>query len=89
MNIRRKIKIFGCVYKHPNVPVSEVAFDFLSPLFEKLDQQKKERVLIGDFNINILNCKNYTDPSEFIDLMCAPSFYSIINTLTHIHNWLT
>ena len=79
-----KNKIFGCIYKHPKVPVSEFANDFLSPLLEKLNQEKKEIVLMGDFNVNILNCENDKDTSEFIDLMYASLFYPTINIPTRI-----
>ena len=37
-----------------------------------------------DFNINIFNCENDRDTSEFIDLMHASSFYPTINTFTRI-----
>lgn len=41
-NIESKAKkIFGCKYKHPEVPVSEFANDFLSPQSDKLNQEKR------------------------------------------------
>ena len=39
---KAKNKIFGCIYKNPQVPVSEFANDFLSPLLEKLNQEKRK-----------------------------------------------
>ena len=39
---------------------------------------------MGDFNINIPNCENDRDTSEFIDLMYASLFHPTINTPTRI-----
>ena len=36
-----KNKIFGCIYKHSKVPVSEFANEFLRPFLEKVNQEKK------------------------------------------------
>ena len=47
--------IVGCVYKDPGVAIQEFTNDFICPLFEKLLTEKKEVILIGDDNINILN----------------------------------
>ena len=41
---------------------------------------------MGDFDVNILNCENGKDTSEFIDLMYASSFYPTINTPTRMTN---
>ena len=35
---------------------------------------------MGDFDINIPNCENDRDNSEFIDLMYASLFHPTINT---------
>ena len=48
--------VIGCIYKHPKVSVSEFTEDYLVPLLEKLAKEKKETILMGDFNINMLNC---------------------------------
>ena len=39
---------------------------------------------MGDFDVNILNCENGKDTSEFIDLIYASSFYPTINTPTRM-----
>ena len=50
--------VLGCIYKHPKVSVIEFMEDYLVPLLEKLAKEKKETILMGDFNINILNCNS-------------------------------
>ena len=52
----KKNKIFGCMYKHPIASVTEFTNDYIGPLPEKLSHEKKEIILMGDFDINILNC---------------------------------
>ena len=83
-NLRNKNKIIGCIYKHPNVLVAEFTSDFINPILEKLSHEKKEIILMGDFNINILNCDSDKDTTDFIDTMYASSLYPTINTPTRI-----
>ena len=66
-NVRNKN--IGCIYKYPNVAVAEFTSDFINPLLEKLSHEKKEIILMGDFNINILNYDSDKDTSDFIDNM--------------------
>ena len=82
-NLRNKNKIIGCIYKHANVPVAKFKRDFINPLLEKLSHEKKI-ILMGDFNINILNCDSDKNTTDFIDTMYASSLYLIINTPTRI-----
>ena len=52
-NLRNKI--VGCIYKHPNVPVTEFTNDYMGLFLEKLSHEWKEIILMDDFSINILN----------------------------------
>ena len=49
-----------------------------------LSCEKKEIILIGDFNINLLNYDSDKDTTNFVDTMYALSFYPTINTPTQI-----
>ena len=51
-NNNNLITVIGCIYKHPKVPVTKFMEDYLVPLLEKLAKEKKETVLMVDFNIN-------------------------------------
>ena len=79
-NIRNKNKIIGCIYKHPNVAVAEFTSDFINLLLEKLSHEKNQIILMGDFNINILNCDSDKDTSDFVDTMYASPLFFTINT---------
>ena len=76
--------VIGCIYKHPKVPVTKFMEDYLVLLLEKLAKEKKETSLMGDFNINILNCNSDRDKSSFIDTVCSNSFYPTMNIPTQI-----
>ena len=56
----------------------------MGPLLEKLSREKKEIILMGDFNINILNCDSDKDTADFVDTIYVSSLYPTINTPTRI-----
>ena len=58
--------------------------DYLVPILLKLAKEKKETILMGDFNINILNCNSNRDTSSFIDTIYSNSFYLTTNIPTLI-----
>ena len=41
VNENRKNTIVGCIYKHPNMPITEFISDFLEPLLTKISFEKK------------------------------------------------
>ena len=46
--------IVGCLYRHPSMNTKTFNNDYLEPLLEKLNLEKKNILLMGDFNINLL-----------------------------------
>ena len=81
---KKKNTIVGCIYKHPNVSVGEFTNDFLEPLLEKLSFEKKEVILMGDFNINLLNCNIDKSTSDYVDTLYSHAFFPTINSPTRI-----
>ena len=79
MSQKRKT-IVGCIYEHPNVSVGEFTNDFLEPLLEKLSFEKKEVILMGDFNINLLNCNIDKKTSDYVDTSYSHAFFPTINS---------
>ena len=77
---KMKNKVIGCTYKHPKVSISEFTNDFISPLLEKLQLEKKEIILMGDFNINLLNNDTDYQVSDFLNTIYANTFYPTINS---------
>ena len=53
--------------------------DFLEPLLEKLSFEKKEVILMGDFNINLPNCNINKNTSDYVDTLYSCAFFPTIN----------
>ena len=84
MNENRKNTIVGCIYEHPNMPITEFISDFLEPLLTKISFEKKEVILPGDYNINLLNCQSAKNTCDFLELMLSFSFMPKIMNPTKI-----
>ena len=83
-NKNGKNTIVGCIYKLPNMSITELVSDFLEPLLTKISFEKKEVVLLGDYNINLLNCDSDKYTCEFLELMLSFSFLPRIVKPTRI-----
>ena len=67
--------IVGCIYKHPGMCVNTFTNEFLSPLLQLVGRENKSIVLLGDFNINLLNFDSNAGVSNFLDTLGS---YSIL-----------
>ena len=76
---KKKNTVIRCVYKHPKAPVKEFLNDYFTSLLIKLCFEKKEVTLMGDFNVNPLNCDTDKDTSNHIETLYSYSFYPTIN----------
>ena len=49
--------ITGCIYRHPSSKISVNVFsnEHLEPILQKNSKERKECVLMGDFNVDFLN----------------------------------
>ena len=77
-----KKKIVGCIYKHLNVHVTEFTNDYMGLLLEIISCEKKDIILMRNFNINILHYDSDKDTTDFVGNMYASSFYPTISTPT-------
>ena len=64
--------------------IFEFISDFLEPLLNKISFEKKEVILLGDYNINLLNCESDKSTSDFLELMLSFSFLPQIIKPTRI-----
>ena len=69
---------------HPEVSVKEFINDYVQAPLIKLSFEKEEVILMGDFNINLLNCNTDKDISDYIDTLYSHSFCPTINSPTRI-----
>ena len=79
-----KNTIVECIYKHLNIAIAEFNSDFLEPLLTKVSFENKEIILLGDYNINLLNCESDKNTSTFLELMLYFSFMPQIMNPTRI-----
>ena len=54
INKKTKNIIIGCIYRHPCMQINDFNQNFLTPLLEKIFFENKNVILMGDFNINLL-----------------------------------
>ena len=66
------------------MPITEFISDFLEPLLTKISFEKKEVILLGDYNINLLNCESHKNTCDFLELMLSFSFMPKIMNPTRI-----
>lgn len=60
--------VVGTIYRHPCMSIDTFNSDFLKPLVHKLSKEKKQILLLGDFNINLLKCDD--EPvNSFLDIL--------------------
>ena len=76
--------IVGCIYRHPSMCIKEFNNSFLKVLLEKLAKVNKNIILLGDFNINIMNYDCNSDTSAFLNSMCSNSCFPFITQPTRI-----
>ena len=73
---RKRKNIIGCIYKHPKLPIEECHYQFFSPILEKVSFENSDNYILGDFNINLLNCESDRYTACFLDDMdsnsCTP-----------------
>ena len=68
-NKKGKNLIVGCIYRYPCMSVDEFNNDYFNKMLEKINKEKKDIILMGDFNINLLNHDSKSDTHEFLNLI--------------------
>ena len=76
--------IVGCIYRHPNMDITEFIDIYLNRLFEKIKKEKKEIILLGDFNINLMNFENNKETNDYLELITTNSLIPLILKPTRI-----
>ena len=68
LNGTKKNIVCRIVYRHPNTSLQSL-LDHLSKILDKVHKESKLCVIMGDFNINILNCYSHALTGEFMNLL--------------------
>ena len=72
----RKNLVVGCIYRHPSsdISVNEFAENYLESIMSKINKEKKECVLMGDFNIDLLKSTGDNAASKFYNSLSSYFF---------------
>ena len=72
----RKNLVVGCIYRHPSsdISVNDFAEKYLEPIMCKIQREKKECVLMGDFNVDLLKSSGDNAASKFYNTLSSYFF---------------
>ena len=70
--------IVGVVYRHPNSNIQNFTDEFEKRVLEKTKNENKRIVIMGDYNINLMNCESHRHTSNFFDKMISFNFLPYI-----------
>ena len=59
--------VVGCIYRHHGLKIKDFIKSFINPLLTKTNSENKLVVLMGDFNINLMEFDSDKHVSDFLD----------------------
>ena len=84
INKTSKNTTVGCIYKHTTLSISEFNNTYIKDLLVKANSENKEIMLMGDFNINLLNYESNESVANFLDTNCTHGFLPYISGPTRL-----
>ena len=78
-----KDTIIGMIYRPPNQDITMFQ-ETLSIILQCIKRENKLLYLMGDFNINLLECERHIPSSEFIETLYSFSIFPLITKPTRI-----
>ncbi len=84
----RKNLIIGCIYRHPSSSISIEDFMnvYLDPIMQKISLEKKQCVLMGDFNVDLLKAEIKNDANLFYNNLSSHFFTPYILQPTRLQS---
>ena len=83
INEKHKNIICGCIYRHPKSDVDEFN-KYLTKCLTKINREKKECYIAGDFNIDLLKYESNNTYAEFLNTLTSNGFLPHILQPTRI-----
>ena len=74
--------LIGCIYRHPHYKNLEDFSDYIEEIFAKLNKEKKQVYIAGDFNIDLLQYENNNKCRDFYNLITSNGFLPLITQPT-------
>lgn len=75
--------IIGTIYRSPGAAM-DIFLHNLEIILNKIRVEKATCYLMGDFNVNLLNCDTHSHTNDFLDLMYSFSFHPLVDKPTRI-----
>ena len=75
--------IIDVVYRPPKIAI-DLFIGELSRIFNSLSKENKYVVLMGDYNVNLLNVESHNMTTEFIEMIYSFSVLPVINRPTRV-----
>ena len=69
--------IVGCIYRH-HTPILDFTDTFLQGTLEKINKERKNCILLGDFNVDLLKFDTHSETRDYYDLLSANGFRPLI-----------
>ena len=88
LNKKQKHMIIGCVYKLSKHEVSDFPNNYITPLLDKLSNENKDIMIMGDFHVNLINYNDGKNTGNLFDTMFSQSFLPYITTPTRLQETL-
>ena len=85
---KRKNLIVACIYRHPTSKISIHDFNKnnMDPFLQKISDENKQCVLMGDFNIDLLKCDSNNDSNSFYNILSSNFFTPYVLQPTRLHS---
>ena len=84
INEGKRNEIFGCVYRHPSMPIDFFNENVFNEFMEKLSSENKVCYMNGDFNIDRLKIDSDKDIMDFYNSLTSNLFVPHITLPTRI-----
>ena len=76
--------IIGTVYRSPSSNSTRELSQFITEVAEKTNFDNKQIILLGDFNINLLNINSNSNTSDFLDSMMSVNLIPCVTMPTRV-----
>ena len=84
VNTKAKNVLCCCAYRQPSV--SPVRFkEYLESTLSQLTSENKSIFIMGDFNINLLNCESHPESNDFLLMLNSFFFFSTLYLTTNTY----
>ena len=71
VNPRKLNIIVGVIYRHPSMDLTNFNCNYLNKLLENISKGQKSILLLGDFNINLLNYNDHNQTNKFLGYLAS------------------